>query len=309
MSNENTRIRAALYRPGASGYELIEQPKNQDRRAWYQDVIGSPSIDTVALSTDVIAYYGGGLWEDYNRHFTTLSVALANGKTPVTGPVLIVRNIDEDNETSLTVDDLALLDAAAREPDAVAAPFFSLAMRTTVEPDWSTLTVAGAIPSVLPTDENHVPGAALMTRKRQTAFVASARWEHSTYIGNVGDATVSVGIKLRPAIHGLFFDHWLLYAANDGGTGVPSPEELVTARDHARTFLDANSADLGKWWDLSNHIDLHRAEMRGTDALSLAAGGLDLGLVVRYAKLGVSDPELVREAIANDIPDEFVSAM
>lgn len=306
---QTSPIRAALYRPGVSGYELIQQPKNQERVDWFRAAVGSLAFDIMGVDTDLLAVYGVGVMADYNRDFTALSVALENRTAALSGPVLVVGLADDGGEASLTADGLALLDAAAREPDAVGLPFFSVGMRAALVGDWDSLTVNGSLPSVLPANRDFVPGAALTMRKRRVAWASSARWAQNTYIGKVGDATVSLDMKLRSTIHEPLFDEWLFHAAKGGGALAPSPEQLASARDHARVFLNANSSNLGRWWDLSNYIDAYRAEMKGTDALSLAAGGLDLDLVVRYAKLGVSDPELVRDAIANDIPDEFISAM
>lgn len=95
-----------------------------------------------------------------------------------------------------------------------------------------------------------------------------------------------------------------LWSHFEGGLSDDEEREII---DAAVTFFEATKSDLSQWFTLTRHIDVDDVPLSA--AFMLAAGGLPVEDIPRFARLGVRDVAIVRRAIEDDMPDDYLAAL
>lgn len=298
---------AALIRTDSNRVERIEFPET-DVLEWAYGHTDSDVVDFVPLTPYLHAFVDEeGLWQKpYNRQFTSIAVALAMQPTQVNGHAVIMGSTAPGGNganRALTENEMALIEAVAERPVAVGALVLDTSLLAVAEADWKTVTVKGPLPRVLPCKPEEVRKAGAAIQRLRAAVGDSAKVSHNIFAGIADGVRLSVRLRPLAELDRKMLEGWA-WTHYDGDL---SDEDEQALYENAVTFFEATRDDLSAWFTLSRLIDVEGVPM--VAAMALAAGGLDVADIPRLARLGINDPDAARTAIAEDIPDEFLSAL
>lgn len=298
---------AALIRTDSNDVSHIEFPDSEVLK-WAYRHTDSDLVEFVPLTPYLHAFVDeeGLRRKPFNRQFTSIAVALAMQPTQVNGHAVIMGSTapgGAGENRALTENEMALIEAAAERPVAVGALVLDTSLLAVAEADWKTVISKGPLPRILPCKPDEVRRAGAEIQRLRAAVGDSATVSRNTFAGVADGVRLSVRLRPLPELDREMLEGW----AWSHYEGDLSSEDEQTLYESAVAFFEGTRDDLSAWFALSRLIDVDDIPM--VAAMALAAGGLDIGDIPRFARLGIRDADIARKALADDIPDEFLAAL
>lgn len=273
---------------------------------WAYDLTDSEMVEVAPLTPYMHAYVdeAGMYAQPYNRLLTSIAVAVGLQPSPIHGHgVVTSSDVPGGESRALTANEMALLDAAAERPVAVGALVLDTCMLAVAEADWTTVEAKGPLPRILPCKPEEVRSAGVEIQRLRIAIAESASISAGRYAGVAAGVRLSVRIRALDELDREMFEGWL-WSHYEGELSNEDERQVV---ENAVTFFKATQSDLSEWFTLTRHIDLDDVPL--AEAFSLAAGGLPVAEIPRFARIGISNADDARQAIADGIPDDYLKAM
>lgn len=298
---------AALIRTGSNDVSHIEFPDSEVLK-WAYRHTDSDLVEFVPLTPYLHAFVDeeGLRRKPFNRQFTSIAVALAMQPTQVNGHAVIMGSTapgGAGKNRALTENEMALIEAAAERPVAVGALVLDTSLLAVAEADWKTVISKGPLPRILPCKPDEVRRAGAEIQRLRAAVGDSATVSRNTFAGVADGVRLSVRLRPLPELDREMLEGWAWSHYEGDLTG----EDEQALYESAVAFFEATRDDLSAWFELSRLIDVDDVPM--VAAMALAAGGLDIDDIPRFARLGIRDVEVARKALADGIPDEFLAAL